>query len=180
MAEITYATAWRRDDWKLESDAKGFWERLGLVSAEERERRAKELCSLAYADGQVIGVTTVTLNDYPPLRARFAFFRCAVAQEYRKHYLATYLTRHTLTTTEQWALENPQEKLQGLGCILQAWELMSKGVYPQWADWNIHLNLVGYTPRGEQVRVAWFRQAKLDNPGGPQPPAGPGPGVVTQ
>ena len=173
MAEITYATAWRRDDWKLESDAKGFWERLGLVSAEERERRAKELCSLAYADGQVIGVTTVTLNDYPPLRARFAFFRCAVAQEYRKHYLATYLTRHTLTTTEQWALENPQEKLLGYGAIIQAPELMRKGLEPIWHDWGTDLVLAGYTQRGEQIRVGWFRHARLEGP----PPAPQGASV---
>jgi hypothetical protein len=162
MSEIIYATAWRRDDWKLAADAKAFWERLGLINAEERERRASELCSIAYAEGQVIGVTTVTLNDYAPLKSRFAFFRCAVAPEFRRHYLATFLTRHSLTTTENWALEHPQEKLQGLACILQAHELMSKGVFPQWADWNIHLNLVGFTPRGEQVRVAWFRQAKLE------------------
>jgi hypothetical protein len=181
MAEITYATAWRRDDWKLESDAKAFWAKLGLVSAEERERRAKELCSVAYAEGEVIGVTTVTLTAYPPLRCRFAFYRCAVAPEYRRHYLATFLTRHTLTTMEQFALDNPHEKLQGLAAILQAHELMSKAIYPQWADWNIHLNLIGYSQRGEQVRVAWFRQAKLeDTPtyGGGGGGRGPGGGDV--
>lgn len=172
MSEITYATAWQRGDWKLAADAKLFWQELGLISAEERERRAPELCSIAYAGGKVIGVTTVTLTHYAPLRSRFAFFRCAVAPEYRRHYLATFLTRHSLTTMETFALENPGEKLQGLACILQAHELMSKGVYPQWADWNIHLNLVGFTQRGEQVRVAWFRQAKLE-PEGPAADAFP-------
>lgn len=167
MAEITYATAWRRDDWKLTADAKVFWTELGLLNADERERRANELCQVAYAEGKVIGVTTVTLTDYAPLRCRVAFLRCAVATEFRKHYLATFLTRNTLTVMEGWALDNPQEKLQGLGFIVQANELGSKAVFPQWADWNTHYNLVGYTPRGEQVRLAWFRHARLE-PEAPQ------------
>lgn len=179
MAEITYATAWRRDDWKLGSDAKAFWQRLGLLSPEQASQRVTELCSVAYADGEVVGVTTVTLTPWPPLRARFAFYRCAVAPEFRRHYLATFLTRHTLSTMEAWALENPQEKLLGIAAILQAHELGSKAVYPQWADWNIHLNLVGYSQRGEQVRVAYFRQAKIET-AQTQQEQEPQPGETTQ
>lgn len=162
MSEITYVTAWRRDDPKLAEDGKGFWSELGLLTPEERERRATELCSMAYAEGKVIGVTTVALAAFPPLRSRFAFTRCAVAPEFRRHYLATMLTRHSLTTTEAWSLEHPEEKLQGLAIVVQSNELGSKAVYPQWADWNIHLNLAGFTPRGEQIRVAWFRHARLE------------------
>jgi hypothetical protein len=163
MAAIDYLTAWRRADADLIADAKAFWKGLGLT-AEAAERRAPQLCAVARADRKVIGVTTVTLMDHTPLKSRLAFLRCAVAPEFRKHYLATFLTRNTLTIMEGWSLENPQEKLQGLGFIIEANELGSKAVYPQWADWNTHYNLIGFTDRGDQIRLAWFRHARLDPP----------------
>lgn len=163
MAEITWAVAWRRDDWKLEADAKAFWEKLQLVGPDERERRVKELCSMAYADGQLVGVSTIQLQAYPPLRCRLAFFRCAVDPEFRRHELATLLTLRSLIAMEGWSAEHPEEQLQGLAATIQAPELMPKGKFPEWPDYNVQLNLVGYSQRGEQVRVAWFRHSALEN-----------------
>ena len=167
MPQIAYATAWDRDDSTHAANAKAFWTGLGLLKPAAAEERVKELCSLAYANGQLVGVTTVVLDFHPPLNSRFAFYRCAVAPDFRRHYLATLLTRHTLTTMEAWSLENPQEEVQGIAAILQARELGSKAVHPQWADYNIHLNLVGFDPHGDQIRVAWFRHARLEGPGAP-------------
>ena len=161
MAEIDYVTAWRRADPRYAIDAVAFWTGEMRMPRDAAEQRVSELCSLAYSGGQVAGVTTVAFMDYPILRCRFAFFRCAVSADYRRQYLATFLVRHTLTTMEAWSLDHPEEKLQGIAAIFQAWELGSKAVNPQWADWNIHLNLAGYTNTDEQVRVAWFRHARL-------------------
>ena len=162
MSQITYATAWRRDDLRLAADAKAFWTGLGLLQPQAAEQRVKELCSMAYSDGQLVGVTTVLLESFPALGSRFAFYRCAVAPEFRRRYLATLLTRHTLTTMEAWSLENPHENIQGVAAVLQARELGSKAVHPQWADYNIHLNLAGFDQHGDQIRVAWFRHARLE------------------
>jgi hypothetical protein len=161
MSEIQFFVAWGRDDWKYAADAKAFWEKLGLISAEERERRVSELCIMAYAEGQVIGLSTVTFAMVPQVRQRFAMYRCAVAPEYRKHDMATFLSTNTRTVMEAWSLDNPSEKVMGLGAIIQAAELRSKGLQPNWPDENLHLNLIGYTQRGEQVRIAWFRHARL-------------------
>ena len=35
-----------------------------------------------------------------------------------------------------------------------------------WADWNLHYNLIGHTPGDEQIRLAWFRHARIGNPVG--------------
>jgi hypothetical protein len=163
MSEIKWAVAWRRDDWKLGADAKAFWGKLGLVSPEERDRRVTELCSMAYADDQLVGVSTVQLQAYPQLRCRLAFYRCAVDPDFRRHELATLLTLRTLITMEGWSAEHPEEQLQGIAAIIQAPELMPKGKFPEWPDYNVQLNLVGYSQRGEQVRVAWFRHSALEN-----------------
>jgi hypothetical protein len=161
MADIRYVTAWRRDDSRHAADAMAFWRALELP-LELAERRVKALCSLAYAGGRAVGLTTIEMTFYPILRARFAFYRCAVAPDFRQHQLATLLTRHTLVTLEGWSLENPQEKIQGLATLLQAHELDAKARNPIWGEYYGNLNLAGYTNSDEQVRVAWFRHARLE------------------
>jgi len=161
MTEITYVTAWLRGDPAQAADAKAFWAEQDLLSGEAADQRVKELCALAYAGGKVIGVTTVNFMDYPLFKAKFAFYRCAVHPDFRRKYVATFLTRHTLTALEAWSLEHPDAEIQGLAVIFEAWELGPKAVHPHWPDFNIHLNLAGYTAKGDQVRVAWFRHARL-------------------
>ena len=162
MSEVQFAVAWGRDDWKYAADAKAFWEKLGLISPEERERRVSELCIMAYGEGQLVGLSTVTFAVLPQVRARFAMYRCAVSPDFRKHDLATLLSSNTRTVMEAWSLDNPAEKVLGLGAIIQAAELRAKGLQPNWPDENLHLNLMGYTQRGEQIRIAWFRHARLE------------------
>ncbi len=160
MPPIKYSVAWRKNDARLVTGAKAFWAELGF-SQNLVEGREKELCAVAEIDGRVIGVTTVVLSDSNPLKCYLGFLRCAVSPDFRKHYLATFLTRNSLTIMEYWSLEHPDQKLQGLGFMVEADELGSKAIYPQWADWNTHYNLIGYTPHGAQMRLAWFRHAQL-------------------
>ena len=162
MAEIEYSIAWKRDDSRVIAGAKVFWRTMGLAD-EVMDKRVPELCNVAWADGKVIGVTTVKPGDAPPVKSRVGFLRCAVAPAFRKHYLATFLTRDSLTILEHWSLENPQARVQGLAFIIEATELGPKAVFPMWADWNTHYNLIGHTPGDEQIRLAWFRHARLDS-----------------
>ncbi|HEX5775879.1 MAG TPA: hypothetical protein VFX95_04275 [Caulobacteraceae bacterium] len=161
MAEIEYSIAWKRNDPRVIAGATVFWRGLGL-SDEIIKERVPELCNVAWSGGKVVGVTTVKLGDAPPVKCRVGFLRCAVASEFRKHYLATFLTRDSLTILEHWSLENPRARVQGLAFIIEAIELGSKAVFPMWADWNLHYNLIGHTSRDEQIRLAWFRHARLD------------------
>ena len=163
MSEIRYAIAWKRNDPALAAAAKTFWQSLGLVAG-NLDERAAQLCNVALVGDRVVGVTTVSLDHAPKVKCRIGFLRCAVAPEFRKHYLATFLTRDSLTILEHWSLENPQEAVQGLAFVVQADQLGSKAVFPMWADWNTHYNLIGYTPREEQIRLAWFRHARLESP----------------
>ena len=162
MPPIQYVTAWRRDDPKHVADAMAFWSELGMLSAEAAEQRASELCSLAYAAGRLVGLSTVKLQMAEPLRSRLAFYRCAVVPELRRQSLAIMLTRHTLITMEGWSHENPDEKVNGLATVLQADELDEKALNPVWSEHYGNLNLVGHTPAGAQIRLAWFRHARLE------------------
>ena len=173
MLNIQLVNAWMKDDWKIEADAKAFWEKLGLISAEERERRVKELCGAAYLDGVLVAVSTVTVSVVPQVRAKLGMYRCAVDPDHRRQDLAERISGYTRQVLEAWSVENPQEKLLGYGAIIQAAELMRKGLEPIWFDWGTDLVLCGYTQRGEQIRVGWFRHARLEGP----PPAPQGASV---
>jgi hypothetical protein len=162
MAQITYETAWRRNDPRHAAEAVAFWTGLGILGQEAAEQRAKDLCSIAYAEGQLVGVATVELQYAEPLRSRLAFYRCAVAPAFRRQSLAIMLTRHVIITMEGWSHEHLDERVNGVATVLQGRELDEKSKSPVWAEHYGNLNLVGFTPAGAQIRLAWFRHARLD------------------
>jgi len=161
MEEIEFTQAWKRDDPQFVTDAKAFWHQMGMPD-DVAEQRAAELCIVAYSGDTLAAVSTAKLAEFPPLRGRFAYLRCAVAPAARRKDVAARIMGHSRTVLEAWAASDPQEKLLGIMTIVQASELREKQREPIWPIYGIDLTLVGYTPRGEQVRVGWFRHVRLD------------------
>jgi len=159
--QFEFKAAWLKNDPKLIAEATAFWKGLGLPQT-LIEERAPALCSMAYAGGELVGLTTVKLQMERALRSRLAAYRCIVAPKHRRQSLAILLTRHTLITMEGWSNDNPHEKVNGLATVLEAHELDEKAHNPVWGEYYGNLNLVGFTDRGEQIRVAWFRHARID------------------
>lgn len=161
--DIVFEPAWQRKDPKQGEQAKAFWEAHNLLPAELRDWRAKnELVVLARLDGAVVGVSTANIEYQPPLRGRFAMYRCAVALEAQRHDLVTLLTVETYKILAAWSIENPNEQLLGIGTVIDGLALGDKARQPMWPDHDLNLNLVGYTDRGEQIRIAWFKHARAD------------------
>jgi hypothetical protein len=75
MAEITFRNAWRKSDAALVRDAREFWRSLDVLSPEQIDERASELCALAYSEGRVVGASTANVFAFPRLRSRFASIR---------------------------------------------------------------------------------------------------------
>lgn len=160
--EFTFEEAWRKDDPKHAEDAKAFWESLGLVSGPERERRVSELIAIARQGGEVVAVSTASLGMLPQLKARFAIYRCAVSPAFRRHALSYRISGWSRERLEEWSAAHPEEAVVGMAAIIQAQEYRIKQHEPTWPEHNLHLNLVGYTQRGEQIRVAWFNHARVE------------------
>ena len=159
--DLDLRLAWRRDDRDIERDAIAFWERLAILPPDVKPAdRAKELAAAAYQDGRLVGVSTVSLHRYEPLRGRFAFYRCAVEPEQRRTLAATALTAVTRDRIEQWSAEHPEERVLGLAAIIESTELVQRQRYPLWE--NSRLNLAGYLADGRQLRVAWFAHARVE------------------
>jgi len=123
------------------------------------EARADELAVAAYAGDELAGVCTVVIRTLAALRARFAMMRTLVAPAYRDRRISRDLCIQAFEALEKWSLDNPDEKLMGTGVVVQNAELNGHatfGISP-----TTGLTLVGYTPQGERIRVAWFPHAKV-------------------
>lgn len=163
MANVVLKTAWMRNDPQLQADAIAFWEKNNLVpSPEERQRRAGELVVVTYVDGEPAAVATAELAVLPNLRARFAMCRTAVAPHHRRSKLSAHTFAHVMTALEAWSADNPEEKVMGMAAVIQATEYAEKQREPIWYDFGLLLAVAGFTPRGEQIRVGWFRHARFD------------------
>lgn len=162
MAEIAFHFAWGRRDQKLIDDARRFWHAQDVMSEEDIETRAKQLCAVAYVNGKVAGLSTIFPYDYPRLRSRFAYYRTIVSPEFRRQNLASRLCLYSRDRLAQWAAENPEEKLKGLLIVLQAEEFQHRQHAPIIAQLDLKLVLVGYTSEGQQIRIVWFDDATVE------------------
>lgn len=163
MAEISFRSAWDKQDAALMRDAREFWLGLGgAVTPGEVDERLPQLCALAYADGKVVGLSTAYIYDYPRLRSRFAFYRTNVAEGFRRQRLAVKLCAYSRDRLQEWAGENPEVKLQGLFIVLQAKEFKKDQRVPLARRGDLDFVLIGYTPGGYQMRVVWFEGATVE------------------
>lgn len=153
--------AWRLDDARIEADAVEFWRRLDILPPDVKpEERAKELVAVAYKDGRIIGVCTAQLARLDQVRARLAMIRSATDPEYRRGYSAQALTIYARELLEAWSMAHLEEKVAGMGAIIQSENLRGRGQEPVWP--TTRLTLIGYTPDNCQIRVYWFEGFRLD------------------
>jgi hypothetical protein len=159
--DLDLRPAWRRDDAAIEGDAIAFWRRLGILPANVApEGRARELVAAAYRDGELIGVTTATLDRIESLRARFALVRAAVDPGHRRTHAAIALLVYTRDLLERWAAEHPEEGIAGIAGVIENREVAARLREPYWPV--TRLGLVGHMPDGRQIRVAWFKEGRVD------------------
>jgi hypothetical protein len=158
MPDLEIASAWRLNNDNVEREAIQFWNRLMILPAGvDAAARAKELVAVAHLNGEVAGVATASIEDLAFVRSRFAMFRCAVAPEHRRSRIAAELTVYSKNLLERWSLEHPDEDVKGMGILLEA--QIDRANQPVWQ--RSGLTVAGFTPRGQQIRLAWFSHARI-------------------
>lgn len=153
--------AWRQDERQAQDDAIAFWARLDLLpDPAAAEDRAGELVAVAYRGGRVAGVVSAELGTLPQVRARLAMVRIAVDPGLRRSQTGFALLLAARRILETWSAEHPDERLAGIGGIIESRDLMAAQSQPYWPV--SRLGLIGFTPDGRQIRVSWFDHARLD------------------
>ncbi|MEA3015071.1 MAG: hypothetical protein QOD42_3616 [Sphingomonadales bacterium] len=159
--DFEFRPAWRLNDPQIEKDAVEFWNRLGILPKKVKpEERARELTAVAYKDGRIVGVHTARLGRLDQVRARLAMLRSAVDPDCRRTRVSFALTLYTRALLERWSKEHPEERLAGLGAILESRELAGRGNEPYWP--TTRFILAGFMPDGRQLRISWFEDFRLD------------------
>ncbi len=155
--KVEWRDGWRRADAGLEADAQAFWARNNLLPAAKAMERTGEINLCAYVDGQMAGLSTARLRDIGFLRARMAMHRVAVEPGHQRVGLSSWLTVKSIEALEAWSLAHPEEKVMGVGAVIQA--PLDTRERPLW---RTGLDLAGYTAENEQFRVAWFTHAAVN------------------
>jgi len=159
--DVELRPGWRLHDAQLEADAIAFWTRLGILPPNvSPHQRAKEIIGGAYKDGRFLGVTTGTVERLEFLRARFVMLRVAVDPAARGDHVGTALAAFAYKHMGAWATEHREEKIAGIAAIIESQTYAKIMRVPCWP--RSRLSLVGFTPGGLQVRVAWFEHFLYD------------------
>jgi GNAT superfamily N-acetyltransferase len=161
LADVELRLAWRRDDPRIEADAIDFWQRLALLPAGvDPAVRAKDVVLAVYKGDRIVAVTTAELGILPQVRARLAMIRGAVDPQFRRSHIGAVMLARARETLESWADANPDERIAGLGAIVEARELGPRARQP-YAPLS-RFGLIGFTPDGRQIRISWFQDFRLD------------------
>ena len=159
--DVEVRPGWRLHDAQLEADAVAFWTRMGLLAPDvSPHQRAGEIIGGAYQDGRFLGVATGMVERLEFLRARFVLLRVAVDRGARGNHVGTALAAFAYKYLETWAAEHREEKIAGIAAVIQTQEYAKILKVPYWPP--SRLGLVGFTPEGRQVRVAWFEHFHYD------------------
>ncbi|HYD13247.1 MAG TPA: hypothetical protein VEC11_10405 [Allosphingosinicella sp.] len=115
---------------------------------------------MAYRDDRLVAVTTLVVARIEQVRVRIAMLRSATDPEHRRAHLANALTILTREVIEDWATDHPEERIGGMGAVIESEYLRSwtkKAVWP-----TTKLNLIGHMPDGRQLRLYWFPDFTFD------------------
>lgn len=158
-----YIAHWQADVPDEGEAVLAFWKREGAIEDEQLARgRLKEIVMHARdSDNEVAGVCTVIPKTLPLLGQPMYYYRCFIATKWRSSRLILFLFQHAFELLESHA------KRDGYPCIgvlteLQHMKFDQMGRVPVWP--GAELVYIGRSQQGFEVRVRYFRGAKLKSP----------------
>lgn len=156
------------EDWKaiLPEHAEAirrFWRDEGAISdAAEIERRLSEVVVHAQdADGNIAAVSTSYSGSVPQLGQTLYHYRCFVGKAHRSSYLMRQITVGAIKVLEEHAGK------AGFPCVGVIAELenprfrSTMARTPVWRGSGIELVFFGKSPRGLDIRIHYFKGARL-------------------
>jgi hypothetical protein len=162
---LDYQFVWRSATAGMRADAKALWTRLGILpSGVDADKRADELCAVAYQGTELVGVSTAGIARIESLRQKFAMVRVLVIPRFRSYLMSWKLSGIAYDGLQAWSQSNPHEQVMGMGSVIENEGVNAMRSPPFWPlrpgdPPRSGSVLIGYTDKNEQVRVAWFDHA---------------------
>lgn len=156
-------TDWQQLDAATGDAIRAFWLReQANVAGDEAMRRLSEVVAhVEDENGDLAAVATVATKVLPRLGQPMYYYRCFVGKAWRTRKLVRPLLRHTQKELERYA------RAHDYPCIGILLELENAGFTDtlRWARWpGVDFSYIGVSPRGLELRVWYFRGARLKTP----------------
>lgn len=165
MADHSYQTItdWQQLDPTVGETVRAFWVReQANVAGDAATRRLTEVVAhVLDEEGELVAVATATPKILPRLGQPLYYYRCFVGKAWRASKLVRPLLRHTQKVLERYARDHDYP------CIGVLLELENEGFADtlRWAHWSgVGFSYIGVSPRGLDLRVWYFRGARLKTP----------------
>lgn len=157
---ITFQNVWKEKNQELLDEIVDAWTRYKAIPPGENPLdRAKQVVYLARnEENHIVGIATAYIRRIGQLRANMFVYRSFVAEPYRRKGI---MTRITVMTRDYLELIHQNINPMCLGIIAEIEneglkQTLRQAVYPQ-----SKLALIGYSKRGNPIRVYYFQGAKI-------------------
>jgi len=160
---VVITPVWKRVGPELQASLAKYWIASGAMKDEARAtERAKQAVCVASDEGRIVGVTTAYPRVAPSLRQPMYFLRMHVAQPARNQGLSIPFVKESFAEIERQELAKP--KLICLGVILQLQNERLAAHYNEAYWWQSGFVYAGLTRDDQQLRVKYFKDARLGPP----------------
>ena len=152
---------WKHVDELLAAEVIALWERSqALPEPAQAARRARQaVCVARNSRGELCGVGTAVVRVLPQIRQPLYYYRQFFAPEVRGQQQAVPFLNHARDVLEAYNASLPVPESLGVLLELENQELV--GRYPRAHEPAADSTFIGYSPRGLQLRVSYFRNARL-------------------
>jgi hypothetical protein len=153
--------AWKNVSEELAGELIDLWERSQAIpNPDQAALRARQaVCVARDESGTVCGVGTAVIRVLPRLRQPLYYYRQFFAPEFRgqKHAIPFFNGARSLLEEHNNSLSTPESL--GVLVELESQQLVARfdRAYEPAAD----STFIGYSPRGLQLRVSYFKNARL-------------------
>lgn len=158
-ASFEIVPVWKNVTYELSVELINLWERSGaIVDPDEAALRAGQaVCIARDANGTICGVGTAVIRVLPRLRQPMYFYRQFFAPEFRGHRQTVpfFIRAKQVLEDHNKALAVPESL--GVLMELENSQLATRYTFATEAG----TVFIGYSPRGMQLRVSYFNNAKL-------------------
>lgn len=155
---------WKKVDDALREELLAFWaEHKAITDPEMAKRRAAQVvCVTRNADGKLTGVATCGLRVLPRLRQPMYYYRHFFAPELRGQRMTKPFANKAKEILQ--AYNAGLEKPEALGILIELQNKQLEAAYPRAYDAEVDYTFIGYSPRGSQLHVTYFKDARLGPP----------------
>jgi hypothetical protein len=161
LNQPAYFVVWHRHDAAIERDVLAFWrENKQLGEDADASARLRNLCVVARGGGRVVGVIEAEMQMVNAVGDRFAMLKPAISPEYRETAVPIQIHALGFVEVELWSAMHPEERVMGIAVVAEPRDNIRQLRDPAWPP--VQYGIVNHTRKGEQVRIGWFKGARID------------------